>query len=339
MIEVDGSCGEGGGQILRTSLALSLVTGKPFHIRNVRSRRKKPGLMRQHLTAVNAAAEIGAAELQGNIPNSQELFFAPQKVSAGSYHFSVGSAGSTTLVLQTVLPALLIAREKSELILEGGTHNPLAPPFDFIKSVFLPIINRMGPQVTATLDRPGFYPAGGGRCVVSLVPVPSLFSIELSDRGAIRRCQARAVVSRLSRTISDRELAVIGEQLQWDRRFLIAEEVASPGPGNVVTIEIESDHITEMFTAFGQKGVRAEKVPLPIIEEVKEYVSAGVPVGRHLADQLIIPLAMAGSGKFRTLPLTRHTATNIEVVKLFLNCDISVTGVAENACEVIVRSG
>src|SRR5512138_2046230 len=163
MITIDGSQGEGGGQILRSALALSLVTGKPFRIENIRARRQKPGLMRQHLTAVNAAVEIGAAHVSGNTVGSSELTFAPTALRSGEYHFVVGTAGSCTLVLQTVLPALIIAEGSSEIRLEGGTHNPAAPPFDFLAGAFLPLLNRMGPDVRAALERPGFYPAGGGR--------------------------------------------------------------------------------------------------------------------------------------------------------------------------------
>ncbi len=160
MITIDGSYGEGGGQILRTSLALSLVTGKPFSIRNIRAGRKKPGLMRQHLTAVNAAAEIGQAAIEGNRIGSQAFTFEPEMIKPGNFHFAIGSAGSCTLVFQTILPALLTAGEPSEIILEGGTHNPFAPPFDFLEKAFLPVINRMGPKVAAVLEKPGFYPAG-----------------------------------------------------------------------------------------------------------------------------------------------------------------------------------
>jgi RNA 3'-terminal phosphate cyclase (ATP) len=165
MITIDGSYGEGGGQILRTSLALSLVTGKPFSINNIRAGRKKPGLMRQHLTAVNAAAEIGSAAIKGNRIGSQEFTFEPEMIKPGNFHFAIGSAGSCTLVFQTILPALIIAGGPSEIILEGGTHNPFAPPFDFLAKAFLPVINRMGPKVDAVLEKPGFYPAGGGRFI------------------------------------------------------------------------------------------------------------------------------------------------------------------------------
>src|SRR6185436_4161528 len=202
MLTIDGSFGEGGGQILRTALSLSLVTGKPFRIDNIRARRKNPGLLRQHLTAVNAATEISHAEVTGAGIGSRELTFAPGSVESGDYAFAVGTAGSTTLVLQTVLPALLIANGKSQLILEGGTHNPFAPPFDFLAQAFLPLVNRMGPQVTAELERPGFYPAGGGRIRVTIEPAGELKRLDISSRGEVLARRAKAVVANLPISIA-----------------------------------------------------------------------------------------------------------------------------------------
>jgi RNA 3'-terminal phosphate cyclase (ATP) len=161
MLTIDGSQSEGGGQVLRSSLALSLVTGRPFAIENIRAGRKKPGLLRQHLTAVLAAAEVSAAEVEGAALASRRLLFRPGRVRAGDYAFRVGTAGSATLVLQTVLPALLLAEGESTLTLEGGTHNPMAPPVDFLENAYLPLVNRLGPRVKVQLVRPGFYPAGG----------------------------------------------------------------------------------------------------------------------------------------------------------------------------------
>ena len=173
-LKIDCSMGEGGGQILRSSLALSLVMGRSIRIEKIRAGRKKPGLLRQHLTAARAAAEIGRAQVRGVELGSEELEFAPGVVVPGEYRFAVGSAGSATLVLQTVLPALLTASGPSQLVLEGGTHNPMAPPFDFLEKAFLPCIRRMGPRVEATLTRPGFYPAGGGAFEVAIEPVERL---------------------------------------------------------------------------------------------------------------------------------------------------------------------
>ena len=339
MITIDGSYGEGGGQILRTSLALSLVTGKPFSISNIRAGRKKPGLMRQHLTAVNAAAEIGLAAVEGNSVGSQAFTFEPETIKPGNYRFAIGSAGSCTLVFQTILPALLTAGEPSEVVLEGGTHNPFAPPFDFLEKAFLPVIHRMGPGVDAVLEKPGFYPAGGGRFRVSIKPA-GLNRIDLLERGNIVNKTARACVANLPVHIANRELKVIRETLKWDRELLKAVEVEnSQGPGNILTVEIESDNITEVFTGFGEKGVSAEKVARRTVKSVQEYLAFNVPVGRYLADQLLVPMALAGGGKFRTLSPTKHTTTNIEIIKKFLDVEIAAIEYEKNQWEIEIWNG
>jgi len=329
MIQIDGTYGEGGGQIVRTALALSLVTGKPFAINDIRAGRHKPGLMRQHLTALNAAARIGNAQVQGNSIGSRSFTFKPGAVTPGRFHFDIGSAGSCTLVLQTVLPALLQADGQSDLILEGGTHNPYAPSFDFLQKSFLPLVRRMGADLSAELERPGFYPAGGGKFRVSIRPAQKLKPIELFERGRIRSRSALAVVSKLPLSIAQRELKIVTQKLKWEQEALKAEEIQNArGPGNVLTIEIESDALTEVFTGYGQRGVRAEKVAGRTVEMVQEYLQHDLPVGRYLADQLLIPLAMAGGGKFRTLPPTRHTTTNIAIIRQFLEVEICL-----NACD------
>jgi RNA 3'-terminal phosphate cyclase (ATP) len=337
MIIIDGSQGEGGGQILRSALALSLVTRKPFRIENIRARRKKPGLMRQHLTAVNAAVEVGTAHVSGNTIGSRELTFAPTALCSGDYHFAVGTAGSCTLVLQTVLPALILADGPSELLLEGGTHNPAAPPFDFLVGAFLPLLNRMGQSIMASLERPGFYPAGGGRMRVKVTPSRPLVPLHLLQRGSMVTQTARATVARLPRSIAEREIAVVRERLAWgDDCLSVRETPDSSGPGNVLVLAVASEHVTEIFTGFGEMGVSAETVAGRTVKEVREYLDSGVPVGRHLADQLLLPMALAGGGAFCTLSPTAHTITNIEVLRLFLDVDVKVEQQDEEVWEISV---
>jgi len=324
MITIDGSFGEGGGQILRSSLALSLCTGKPFHIQGIRAGRKRPGLMRQHLTAVKAASEVGRADVRGAEIGSMELVFEPVEVVPGEYHFAVGTAGSGTLVLQTVLPALLTGAHSSRLVLEGGTHNPSAPPYEFLSRAFLPVVGRLGPVITSRLHRPGFFPAGGGKFEVTIEPVEMLNEIDLLERGKLVRTSARAMVSALPRHIAERELRVIGSKMSLSRKFLGVEEVVNPrGPGNIVLIEVESECVTEVFCSFGRQGTKAEAVAREAAREALGYLSAEAPVGEHLADQLLLPMALAGGGSFRTLALTEHAKTNIEVLKTFLEVEIT----------------
>lgn len=332
LITIDGSAGEGGGQILRSALALSMMTGKPVHLEKIRARRPKPGLLRQHLTAVLAAAKISGAELGGAHLGSRELWFAPGAVQAGDYEFAIGSAGSTTLVLQTVLPALLTAAGRSTLVLEGGTHNPHAPPFEFLELSFLPLVNRMGPKVTASIERHGFYPAGGGRMTIEIEPAAKLLPFDLVERGEIRHRRATAIVAGLPREIGERELAVIGRELKWLGDCLHVRDLPTgQGQGNALVLEIVSDGLTAVVTAFGQRGVRAERVAETAATEAQEYLDSDVPVNQHLADQLLLPLALAGDGSFVTMPLTLHARTNIEIIHRFLEIEITASELRDGA--------
>jgi RNA 3'-terminal phosphate cyclase (ATP) len=339
---IDGSQGEGGGQILRTALALSLVTGTPFRLEKIRAGRPKPGLLRQHLTAVTAAIEIGSATADGAALGSQELAFRPGPVRPGVYRFAVGTAGSAGLVLQTVLPPLLTATGPSTLVVEGGTHNPHAPPFDFLALAFLPLLARMGAGVRAVLDRPGFYPAGGGQLTVEVTPTPALVPLTLLERGASRRRRARAVVANLPAGIAHRELRVVRDKLGFRPEELEAVTLGARdgarGPGNVVLIELEGEHGTEVFTGFGEVNVPAEAVADHAVQEARQYLAAQVPVGPHLADQLLVPLALAGGGAFRTVPLTRHSTTNMAVIRQLAGAEFAVYR-AEGGLAVTVELG
>jgi RNA 3'-terminal phosphate cyclase (ATP) len=347
-IIVDGSRGEGGGQIVRSSLALAMLTGKQVTIENMRARRDRPGLMPQHLTAVQAAASLCGAEVRGAAIGASTLHFRPGPVKGGQYRFDVGTAGSTTLVLQTVLPPLLVADSNSELILEGGTHNPGAPSFEFLQSAYLPLINRMGPRVTAELERYGFYPAGGGRIVVSVEPQPALSGFTLLERGEITDTTVQAVVANLAQHIAIREVERVIQELRWSPENGSSLRVDAHGPGNAVWAKVKSQHVTEVFTSFGRLGVRAEQVADEVADQVRSYMSTAEAVGPHLADQLLLPLGISawqstasgfgGGGTFSTGRLTGHTATHIDILKQFLaiqvlveasegasSCDISVT--------------
>ena len=214
LITIDGSMGEGGGQILRSCLSLALCLGQPVHITGIRKARKRPGLALQHLVAVRAAARVGCAHIEGAELGSEDLTFVPTTIRPGDYEFTIDSAGSTTLVLQTILPALMTADGPSRLRLEGGTHNPLAPTFDFLELAFLPLMRRMGPSVSLRLERPGFYPKGGGVMRVDIDPVERLRPFDILERGAVLERRAIAMVANLPLHIAHRELTVIGEALE-----------------------------------------------------------------------------------------------------------------------------
>jgi RNA 3'-terminal phosphate cyclase (ATP) len=338
-VTIDGSEGEGGGQLLRTALSLSLVTGRPFTIERIRAGRRKPGLLRQHLTAVEAAARVGRARVTGAEPGSQRLSFQPAEIQAGEYQFAVGTAGSATLVFQTLLPALLRAPAPTRVTVEGGTHNPAAPPFDFLARTFLPVLERMGASVTARLERCGFYPAGGGRMTFEVVPCPALRPLTLLDRGATR-VHARAIVASLPESIAKREMSTVRDRLGLERHVCRVESVdGSIGPGNAVLIVVEGETLTEVVTGFGVKGVSAEQVASGACEEAERYLRADVPVGSHLADQLLIPTALAGGGSFRTLAPSAHTLSNAGVVRRFLDVEIALDAEGDDACRITVGAG
>jgi RNA 3'-terminal phosphate cyclase (ATP) len=338
-IVIDGSQGEGGGQILRTSLALSLVTGQPFRMERIRAGRQKPGLLRQHLTAVEAARTVGRAEVAGAELGSQTLEFRPGPVTPGDYRFAVGTAGSATLVLQTVLPPLLLASGPSTLMLEGGTHNPFAPPFDFLKYSYLPLIERMGPRVSLELFRPGFFPAGGGRFQARIEPVQKLARLDLLDRGAVRRRLARALVSKLPAQVAERELAVVRRELGWPTEDCATESVANPaGPGNALLLAIETEAVTALFTGFGERGRSAEEVGMAAVSAAKSWQSAGVPVDEHLADQLLLPMALAGGGSFHTTEPSSHSRTNASIIQRFLPLRFSLNQINEQTWQVGLES-
>ena len=320
MLTIDGAQGEGGGQVLRTSLALAAVTGKPFRMERIRGKREKPGLLRQQLTAVKAIAEICGARVQGAELGSQRLSFEPGPAKHGEYAFAVGTAGSTTLVLQTVLPALLMAAGQSRIVLEGGTHNPMAPPFDFLSSTFLPLLARMGANVRADLSRAGFYPAGGGRLEITITgsPAGSLRPLELLRRGELQRVQVRALISRLPESIARRELNVLQRRLAGLPLELEMAKLESAGPGNVVTVTLHCTELVETFTAFGTLDVSAETVAKRVAGMVRKYLAREAPVGEYLADQLLVPLALCGAGAFRTHMPSLHATTNAAVIEEFL---------------------
>ncbi|RMD78502.1 MAG: RNA 3'-terminal phosphate cyclase [Gammaproteobacteria bacterium] len=313
---IDGSQGEGGGQILRTSLTLSLCLGRPVELVRIRARRDPPGLRRQHLAAVRAAAAVGGARVEGAELGSQRLRFVPGPLRAGRWELDIGSAGSTTLVLQTLLPALLRAPGPCELLLRGGTHNPWAPTYHFLAEAYLPLLQRMGAQATLALERYGFYPRGGGLVRARTAP-STLRPLELLERGPVAAAEARAVVSRLPEHVARRELAVL-EQVLPGRVQAVAERVEADGPGNACWIALRCRALTELFAGIGRRGVPAEQVAGEAAAEARAYLAAGVPVGPHLADQLLLPLALAGGGRFRTVPPTAHTLTNLAVLRRFL---------------------
>lgn len=325
MIQLDGAQGEGGGQILRSALSLAMCTQTPFRIVNIRAGRSKPGLMRQHLAAVNAAAAVCGGKTVGAELGSQSLDFTPGKIRGGEYTFAIGSAGSCTLVLQTLLPALLHADAPGHVTLQGGTHNSMAPPFHFLARSFLPLLARMGMPAEITLERFGFYPAGGGRVTLKTMPRATPVPLHLDGPGERTGCYAEAYIAGVPAHVAKRELETLGTGMGWTQEQLLIRQLHhDEGPGNVLLATLEHEHVTEVFSAFGERGVLAEKVADSVLHEVREYIASGAAVGEHLADQLLLPMALAGGGSFSASSITPHTRTNMEVIRKFLDVDFVV---------------
>jgi RNA 3'-terminal phosphate cyclase (ATP) len=338
MITIDGSQGEGGGQILRTALTLSMVTGKPFSIESIRAGRAKPGLMRQHLACVKAAAEISGADHDGAEVGSARLSFRPRQVRAGAYSFAIGTAGSTTLVLQTVMPALALLDAPSSITVTGGTHNMMAPSFDFLDLAFLPLMRRMGYDVHASLVRRGFYPAGGGEIQMTIGPRQAAGPLVLSEAGKRLRQEARTIVANLPFSIAQREAEAFCAAMNWPQGSGLAREDAkAPGPGNVLIASVVHENITEVFTGFGRQGVTAERVAGDLAAEVKAYLRAGAPMGEHLADQLLLPMALGAGGMYVTSRLTEHFRTNAQVIGMFMPVSIDHSQLDDHRWSADVR--
>ncbi|MFC5473308.1 RNA 3'-terminal phosphate cyclase [Paraherbaspirillum soli] len=319
MIELDGSTGEGGGQILRTALTLAMITGQPFRIANIRANRPKPGLMRQHLVAVQAAAQICNADLRDTAVGAQTLEFVPNQITGGDYQFAIGTAGSCTLVLQTLLPALLYAQQPSVIKITGGTHNAMAPPAQFLQRAYGRVLADMGATLDIQLNRFGFYPAGGGEIVASVQPCRQLRPLELMTRGERTSGYAESFIAGVPLHVAQRELECVGTSMGWDEPQLKIRGLSpDQGPGNVLLVTLEHQHVTDVFCAFGEKMVRSESVAKSVISQVRQYITSGAAVGEHLADQIMLPLALAGGGGFTSSRMSRHALTNAGVIEKFL---------------------
>lgn len=318
MITIDGSQGEGGGQILRTSLALSAITGTPVRIANIRARRPKPGLQRQHLVAVQAAARVCNGHLVGAELHSREIVLTPQAPCAGTYEFDIGSAGSTTLVLQTVLPILLCAEGPSSLRIRGGTHNPMAPPVEFLQESFLPQLHRIGISATLDLARHGFYPAGGGAISAGIQPWQVRVPLQLHERGKAIGRHAEVLLANLPAHVASREAQALKHGLHWSHAEVDEREVAADGPGNAIIARLRHAAITTVITAVGELRKPAEQVAQDCVRQVRRHLDGDAPVCEHLADQLLLPLAIGAGGSFRTVAPSEHTRTNAAVIAAFL---------------------
>ncbi len=345
MIEIEGSAGEGGGQVLRSALSLSCLTGKGFRIVDIRKNRSKPGLMRQHLMAVRSAARISSAEVVGDALGSSQLTFLPGAVNSGEYSFDIGTAGSATLVLQTVIPPLLAAGGKSGVTVVGGTHVPFSPSWNYFSQVFWPAIARLGVKGELKLGSCGFYPRGGGRISCRVHPLAAPSSLSLMERGRLLRVTGTAAVGNLPLAIAQRELrsavsVLEGELGRGVPIELETKEVRAFGQGTFVFLRGEYEHAVAGFTALGERGKPAERVGEEAALEFLEHHRSGMPVDPHLADQLVLYLALAGGPSlFATSRITAHLETNLLVAGYFLDLAARITGETGDPGTVSIRPG
>lgn len=336
MIEIDGSTG--GGQLLRTALSLSLCTGTGFTMQQIRAKRSRPGLMRQHLTAVKAAARIGNACTHGAELGATTLRFEPGVVLPGDYAFATGSAGSAVLVLQTVLPPLWRCDAPSRLRLEGGTHNPLAPSADFIADSYLPALARIGIDASVELKRPGFFPAGGGILHANVSPASELRHAEFVERGALQSIDAVALLSGLSSSIGRRELETLAARFSLTENSLhLRQTRPSIGPGNALLLRVRHEAHVETFTGYGERAMSAEKVAEHLADEALAYLDSDACVGEHLSDQLLLPMALAGGGSFTTHTISDHLQSNARLIEKFLAVEITWKQASSGAWLVSVQ--
>lgn len=325
-ILIDGSTGEGGGQVLRTSLTLSCITGKPLHIDNIRAARPNPGLAKQHLSSVKAACKICNGKCSGDALRSKVLDFQPGPVRSGDFHFDIGSAGSASLVIQTILPALFLADKPSTVTVTGGTHNPLAPPFDFLAETFLPAISAAGFRANCKLIKYGFYPAGGGKITFDIQPWQKQpkKKIDICQQNKQLQINARIYTAKLPAHIAQRQQKLLLKSGLDIQNIEHIEVTNSDGPGNCVCIRLCGTDRTTVFTAFGMRGKRSEQVIDEVVDLAKHFVDSTAAVDHFLADQLLIYMAVAKDGCFTTDRLSAHLQTNIEVIKKFLPVDFIV---------------
>ena len=326
MVIIDGSYGEGGGQILRTSLTLAALTGKAVKIINIRAGRPKPGLAAQHLTGVRAVAEICGAHLEGAELGSQNLTFAPQRSpQAASYSWDVaaarkgGSAGAVSLAFQAVLLPMALAPSPSQVTLRGGTHVPWSPPYHYLERVYLPTLARLGVRAKVEIDKWGWYPMGGGEIKAQIDPANlPLSPIDLKERGPLQGLFGLSAVSNLPDHIAQRQRKRALEMLGEFRPQIEVVRGESAGQGSFLFLWAQFENCLAGFSSLGARGKPAEKVAEEAGQEYLEYYHGGAALDKHLADQLILPMALAsGPSSFTTTEITPHLLTNIWVVRRF----------------------
>jgi len=338
MLYIDGAQGEGGGQILRSALSLAMATGTAIKLENIRAGRSKPGLMRQHLACVKAAQAISDAEVSGAKVGSTAVVFKPQAINAGNYEFSVGSAGSTVLIFQTVLPALMLANKSSCVVFHGGTHNAWAPSVDFINLAFVPVLRQIGITVELKLQKHGFYPQGGGQWQAVVHPLRHPQALDLREVGKLKAKQAVATYANIPGHVAERELAMLNKKSDWLDSEMRIHQVDALGGGNMLSLRYHYGRYSEVIEHVGKIGVSAENVARAAIKEARRYFASAAVVGEHLADQLLLPLSLSKGGLFRSLKPSLHCKTNSDIIQQFNKSEIFFKELNKDLYEVRVSA-
>lgn len=340
-IRLDGSMGEGGGQVLRSALTLAIMTGKELLIERIRAGRRKPGLQAQHLTCVQAATEICGAEVEGAELNSQSLRFSPGPVQAGNYHFKVGTAGSTSLVLQTVFLPLAMAAKRSTVVVEGGTHVSWSPSFHYLDLHFIPTLWQMGLDMRLTLQQAGFYPRGGGRVRATIEPNHSaLKPVHLKERGRMAQVRGLSVIANLPMRIATAQRSRVINRIGhlYPLNDIRTGELLAPSPGSYLLLLAEFEHSRCLYDALGEKGKPTHQVADEAIAGLETFLATDAAIDQYLADQILMPLAFAsGPSSFTTCETTLHLLTNRDVLTAFLPVEISIEGELGQPAFVEVR--
>lgn len=340
-VTIDGSYGEGGGQILRTSLTLSVLTGRPLVIETIRAGRSKPGLRPQHLASVQAAAALSGAVLEGATDGSLRLSFTPQTpAKPGTYRFDIGTAGAAPLVAQTVLLPLALAGAPSDVTITGGTHVPFAPTVDYLEHVYAEVLAGHGLSVTINSPRAGFFPRGGGLLQLAIGPSRLSLPVSLTERGALRAITALVVTSGLPPDVARRGEAAVRERLQGLTADLVVvpRDVTSPGAGAAVFLLAECENVRAGFSAIGERGKPMEAVAGAACDDLLAWFLSGAACEEHLADQLALPMALTpGRSRWTTSRVTEHLRTVLWVLPQFLEVEASLTGNEDGSGEVSVR--
>lgn len=332
LVRIDGAHGEGGGQIVRTALSLSAISGRPFEMTRIRAGRQNPGLRAQHLAAVRAVAEICAARVQGGEIGSRTLAFAPTRPpQAGAYHWDVGTAGAISLILQAVLWPLALADGQSTIVLSGGTHVEWSPPVDYVREVYLPLLADLGLDVRVEIDRWGYYPRGGGVVRAEVRGPARLHGLTLIERGALRGVSVRSMVSNLPEHILQRQAdrADFLLRKQGIKPTVEMQSPPSPGQGTAVWVLAEYHHARAGFTGYGRLRRPAEAVAEDACKAFVRYHQRQMPVDAHLGDQLLVPLALAGDhspSEYAVEAVTPHLLTNAWAIEQFLDVHIEIDG-------------